>query len=78
MRCVYMCTWAQSCLTLYNLMDCSPPGPLSIEFSRQEYWSWWPFPTPGNLPDPGIEPKPFVLADGLFTIGTTWEAILMI
>ena len=29
--------------------------PLSMEFSRQEYWSGWPFPSPGNLPDPGIE-----------------------
>ena len=30
-------------------------APLSIEFSRQEYWSGLPFPTPGDLPDPGIE-----------------------
>ena len=30
--------------------------PLSMEFSRQEYWSELPFPTPGDLPDPGIEP----------------------
>ena len=33
-----------------------PTAPLSIEFSRQEYWSGLPFPTPGDLPDPGIEP----------------------
>ena len=32
-------------------------APLSIEFSRQEYWSGLPFPSPGNLPDPGIEPE---------------------
>ena len=31
--------------------------PLSMEFSRQEYWSRFPFPPPGVLPDPGIEPK---------------------
>ena len=31
-------------------------APLSIEFSRQEYWSGLPFPSPGGLPDPGIEP----------------------
>ena len=31
-------------------------APLSMEFSGQEYWSGLPFPTPGNLPDPGIEP----------------------
>ena len=30
--------------------------PLSMEFSRQEYWSGEPFPSPGDLPDPGIEP----------------------
>ena len=30
--------------------------PLSMEFSRQEYWHGLPFPTPGHLPDPGIEP----------------------
>ena len=32
-------------------------APLSIEFSRQEYWSGLPFPSPGDLPDPGIEPR---------------------
>ena len=31
-------------------------APLSMEFSRQEYWSWLPFPPPGDLPDPGIKP----------------------
>ena len=31
-------------------------APLSMEFSRQEYWSGWPFPSPGNLPNPGIKP----------------------
>ena len=36
-------------------MDYSPPGPLSSEFSRQEYWIGLPFPSPGNLPDPGIK-----------------------
>ena len=30
-------------------------APLSMEFSRQEYWSGWPFPPPGELPDRGIE-----------------------
>ena len=37
---------AQSCLTLSNPMDCSPPGSPSIEFSRQEHWSGLPFPSP--------------------------------
>ena len=40
--------------------------PLSVEFSRQEYWSGLPFPSPGDLPDPGIEPRsPAVQADSL-------------
>ena len=33
-------------------------APLSMGFSRQEYWSGLPFPSPGDLPDPGIEPGP--------------------
>ena len=41
-------------------------APLSMGFSRQEYWSGLPFPSPGNLPDPGIEPKsPALRADAL-------------
>ena len=32
-------------------------APLSMEFSRQEYWSGLPFPSPGDLPNPGIEPR---------------------
>ena len=32
-------------------------GPLSMEFSRQEYWSGLPFPTTGDLPDPNIKPR---------------------
>ena len=46
---------AQSYLTLCNPWDCGPQAPLSMGFSRQEYWSELPFPLPGNLPDPGIK-----------------------
>ena len=43
-------------------------GPLFMGFSRQEYWSGLSFPSPGNLPDPGIEPKSSALqADSLPT-----------
>ena len=44
-------------------------SPLSIGFSRQEYWSGLPFPSPGHLPDPGTEPMFLMspaLADGFF------------
>ena len=41
-------------------------APLSMEFSRQEYWSGLPFPSPVDLPDPGIEPSfPTLWADAL-------------
>ena len=41
-------------------------APLSMEFSRQEYWSGLPFPSPGDLPNPGIEPgSPALQADAL-------------
>ena len=43
-------------------------APLSLGFSRQEYWSGLPFPSPGDLPDPGIEPgSPALQADSLLT-----------
>ena len=46
-------------------MDCNQAPP-SMGFSRQEYWSGLPFPSPGDLPDPGIEPRPLKLqADSL-------------
>ena len=51
-------------------------APLSMGFSRQEYWSGLPFPPPGDLPDPGIEFESLVslaLAGGLFTTSATWE-----
>ena len=41
-------------------------APPSVEFSRQEYWSGLPFPSPGDLPDPGIEPgSPALQTDAL-------------
>ena len=47
-------------------MDYSPQAPLSLEFSRQEYWSGLPFPSPGDLPNPGFELRsPTLQADSL-------------
>ena len=51
-------------------------GPLSMGFSRQEYWSGFLRPPPGDLPDPGIEPESLMspaLAGGVFTTSTTQE-----
>ena len=57
----------QSCPTLQPTpWTAGPQAPLSMGFSRQEYWSRLPFPSPGDLPDPGIEPRsPALLADSL-------------
>ena len=51
-------------------------APLSMGFSRQEYWSGLPFPPPGDLPKPGIEPAPLMSSAlaGRFFTGATWEA----
>ena len=46
----------QLCPTLCNPMAVVHQAPLSMGFSRQEYWSGLPFPSPGDLPDPGMEP----------------------
>ena len=53
-------------------------APLSMRFSRQEYWNELPFPTPGDLPNPGIKPKCLMFpasAGGFFTTSATWEAL---
>ena len=52
-------------------------APLSMGFSKQEYWSGLPCPPPGDLPDLGIEPVPLTspaLAGRLFTTSAQWEA----
>ena len=54
-------------------------APLSMGFSRQEYWRGLPFPPPGDLPDSGIKPASLVsleLAGRFFTTSATWEAHL--
>ena len=69
-----MCIWAQWCLTLCDPWTLAHKAPLSTEFSRQEYWSGFPFPSPGDLPHPGTEPvsiAPVALAGGLFTTSVT-------
>ena len=47
----------ESCPILCDPMDCSLLGSPSMGFSRQEYWSGSPFPSPGDLPNPGVEPR---------------------
>ena len=56
-----LCTWAQSLqsrLTLFDPVNCSPPGSHnpSMGCSRHEYWNGLPFPPPGDLPNLGVKP----------------------
>ena len=54
-------------------------APLSKGFSREEYWSGFPCPPPGDLPDSGIEPASLIppeVADEFFTTSATWEALV--
>ena len=57
---------AQSCPTLCDPGTVAHQAPPSMGFSRQEYWSGLPFPSPGDLRDPGIKPRsPTLQADTL-------------
>ena len=61
---------AQSCPTLATPWTVAHRAPLSTGFSRQEHWSGLPFPSPGDLPDPGIKPgSPALQGDSLPTEG---------
>ena len=52
----FWCVRAQSCPILCDPWTVARQAPLSMGLPREEYWSGLPFPTPGDLPDPGIEP----------------------
>ena len=67
---VFSPSWASilSCVRLFvTSWTVARQAPLSMEFSRQKYWSGLPFPSPGDLPNPGIEATSPVLADIFFT-----------
>ena len=58
----------RSCSTLATPWTVAHQVPLSMIFSRQEYWSGLPFPSPGDLPNPGIKPRsPALQADSFPT-----------
>ena len=67
-----------SCVQLFGtLWTVACEAPLSMGFSRQEYWSGVPFPSLGDFLDPGIEPTSLIspaLGGGFFTTSATWEA----
>ena len=61
------------CVTLWAI---APQAPLSMGFSRQEYWNGFPFPSPEHLPDPGMEPlslTSLAFADWFFTASAARE-----
>ena len=65
------CSYVQLFATLWTVAH---ETPLSMGFSREEYWNGLPFPSPGDLPDAGIEPISLLspaLAGGIFTTRAT-------
>ena len=72
-----VCSVAQVCLTLCNPTCYSLPGSSAHVIFQARLLQWVPFPTLGDLPDPGTEPASLVspaLTGRFFTISTTWEA----
>ena len=75
-ECVCVCVFNH--VQLFATPRNAHQAPLSMGFPRQEYWSGFPFPSPGDLPDPGIKPtylESAALAVRLFTTSATWEAL---
>ena len=74
--CVLSCF---SCVQLFVILwTVARQAPLSMGFSRQEYWSGLPYPSPGDLPDLEIKPMSLMssaLAGEFFTTSATWEAL---
>ena len=73
--CVCVLSHVQLLMTLWTVAHQTL---LSMRHSRQDYWSGLKFPTPGDLPDSGIEPvslASLASAGGFFTTNTIWEAI---
>ena len=65
---IYGSLVAKSCPTFATPWTVARQAPLSMGFSRQEYWSGLPIPSPGDLPNPGIKPRfPALQADDLLT-----------
>ena len=76
----------QKCASCFNYLQlCATPWtavcqvPLSMEFSRQEYWNVLPFPTPGDLADPVIKPMSLMspaLAGRFLSTSASWGALV--
>ena len=75
--CVCVCVCVLSHVQLFaTLWIVAHHAPVSVEFPKQEYWSWLQFPAPEDLSNPGIEPTSPVspaLASGFLNISATWK-----
>ena len=74
----FVCSVMSDCVTPWIIAH---QAPLSMGFSRQEYWNGLPFPSLGDLPNPGIEPVSLAfpaLSGGFFITSTTWEACYLL
>ena len=75
---IVLCMHAQSCLTLCDPMDCSPPVSSVYGILQARILEWFPFNPPGDLLDPGVDPTSLMspsLAGKFFTTSATWEAL---
>ena len=75
--CAYMLSRFSRVQLLATLWTVARQAPLSLGFSRQEYWSGLPRPPPGDLLDPGVDPPSLTslaLAGRFLTTRVTWEA----
>ena len=74
---LYLVLVTQSCLTLCDPLDCSPPGSSIHGIFHARILEWVAIPPPGDLPDPGSEPMSLessALAGGFFITRANWEA----
>ena len=69
------CLVAKLCLALATSWTVALQAPLSVGFPRQEYWSGLPFPSPGDLRDPGIKPTSPAWTGGFFTTGPPGKSL---
>ena len=74
---MYVCARVVSRVQLFAI-PWTHQAPLSMEFSKEEYWSGLPFPTPGDLPNPGIEPASPALAGRFFSIEPPEKPVCML
>ena len=68
--------WSLSCVRLCNPMDCSSPGSSVHGILQARTLEWAAFPSPGDLPHPGVQCESSTLAGGFFITSATWEALL--